>query len=86
MTDNAGLGLSLVGFMLTWTTSVVLLATWLAGKFRGLEKIIYHEMEKHRVEDDRQFRTLSTKIQRLEIKAFGFTESPLADGMNGSSK
>ncbi len=30
-------------------------------------------MDKHRIEDDRQFRAHGTKIQRLELKAFGFT-------------
>lgn len=73
MNDAGMVILAVVGFLLTWTVTVVSLVVWLTGKFRDLEKIIYHEMDKHRTDDDRQFRTLGTEVMRLKIKVFGFT-------------
>lgn len=70
--------LAIAGAVLTWTTSVIILAGWLHAKFRFLESTIYREMEKRRALVDREFRIIETKMQRLEIKAFGFTTSPLS--------
>lgn len=64
---------AIIGLVITWTGSVIALVVWLTGKFRYLEKAIYREMDKHRREDDHQFNAHTTRIQRLEIKAFGFT-------------
>lgn len=77
--SDPSLAMAIVGFMLTWTVSIVSLVVWLTGKFRDLEKIIYREMDKHRTEDDRQFRAIGTKVQRLELRAFGFTEAPATE-------
>lgn len=73
MHDTATLTLAIIGALMTWTGSVIALVMWLTGKFRSLERTIYHEMDKHRREDDRQFGSQGTRIQRLEIRAFGFT-------------
>lgn len=73
MNEQVMLVLAIGGAVITWTASVISLVVWLTGKFRSLEKVIYREMDKHRREDDDQFKIQGTKIQRLEIKAFGFT-------------
>ena len=48
-------------------------ALWLESRFRRLERLIYIEMDKHRREDDEKFDRLGVKVQRLELKEFGFT-------------
>lgn len=73
MYDTSMLILAIVGSVLTWTGSIIALVIWLTGKFRELEKLVYREGDKHRREDDIRFRLHGTKIQRLELKAFGFT-------------
>ena len=85
MSEQAMLLIAIVGAIITWTGSVVSLVVWLTGRFRSIEKVIYHEMDKHRREDDRQFNEHATKIQRLELKAFGFTMSGSSGGpsLNG---
>lgn len=77
--SDPSLAMAIVGFMLTWTVSIISLVMWLTGKFRDLEKIIYREMDKHRTEDDRQFRAIGTRVQRLELRAFGFTGTPATE-------
>lgn len=49
---------------------------WLESRFRSMEKLIYREMEKHRQDDDTKFSNHGTRIQRLELKEFGFTQIP----------
>lgn len=78
MNESATLIVAIIGLIITWTGSVIFLVLWLTGKFRSLEKALYREMDKHRREDDRQFGNHAVKIQRLEIKVFGFT-GPAAD-------
>lgn len=73
MNEVAQLVLAIIGSIIVWTTSIVGGVIWLTGKFRALEKIIYREMDKHRKEDDVHFYAHGTRLQRLEIKAFGFT-------------
>ena len=48
---------------------------WLSAQFRRLERLIYIEMDKHRRDDDVQFDDHGRRIQRLELKSFGFTNS-----------
>ena len=48
-------------------------ALWLSAQFRRLEKTFYAEMDKHRREGNVQFDDHGKRIQRLEIKNFGFT-------------
>lgn len=82
MTETVTLIILVLGAIVTWTTSVILLVLWLTGKFRGLEKALYREMDKHRREDDRMFDGHQTRIQRLELKTFGFAvtgDPPPAD-------
>lgn len=78
MNENATLIVAIIGLIITYTGSVIFLVLWLTGKFRFLEKALYREMDKHRREDDVMFARHTGKIQRLEIKLFGFT-GPAAD-------
>lgn len=61
--------LAAIGFLFTWTCTVVTMMIWLSGKFRGLEIAIYKEAAKSHSEIDR----LKSRVQRLEIKIFGYT-------------
>jgi len=49
---------------------------WLTSQFRRIEKTIYREMDKHRREDDARFHDQGVRLQRVELKAFGFTKAP----------
>lgn len=69
MHDTATLILAIIGSVITWTGSVIALVLWLVGKFRHLEKAIYKESQKHKT----SLTNLTTRVQRLEIKLFGFT-------------
>lgn len=76
MNGNGGsleLMVIIIGALITWTGSVISLVIWLTSKFRYLEQTIYREMDKHRREDDKQFDDHGRKIQRLELRAFGFS-------------
>lgn len=77
MHETATLTLAIIGAVITWTASIISLVIWLTSKFRYLEKTIYREMDKHRRDDDAMFRYQGTKIQRLEIGVFGFTNEGL---------
>lgn len=83
MHDTATLILAILGAALTWTLTIIGFAAWLGEKFRVLERTIYREMDKHRREDDRQFNQQGTKLQRLELKVFGFTNHPVSDPARG---
>ncbi len=82
MNESASLTLAIIGAVITWTGSVIALVIWLTGKFSSMESVFYGEMDKHRREDDRQFSIHATKIQRLELKSFGFTHNPLDNGVD----
>lgn len=73
MHETATLIVTIILAMITWTATVASLVLWLTSKFRALEKALYREMDKHRREDDRQFNVHATRIQRLELRAFGFS-------------
>lgn len=73
MHDTASLTLAIIGAILTWTASVISLVIWLTGKFRSLEKSFYTELDRRRTSNDLRFEKITTRVQRLEIKAFGFT-------------
>lgn len=71
MTEVPQLILAIIGAVVVWTTSIIGGMIWLTGKFRHLEKTIYREAAKHSV----TLYAHNTRIQRLEIKAFGFSGS-----------
>lgn len=75
MSDHASLILAIIGSVLTYTVSIIALVNWLNGKFREVEKLIYRETQKHRRENDDELEDHAIRIQRLELKAFGFTNS-----------
>lgn len=68
MNEVAQLVLAIIGAVIVWTTSVIGGMIWLTSKFRNLEKTIYRESAKHSI----SLYAHNTRIQRLEIKAFGF--------------
>lgn len=73
MNESISLGLAIFGAVLIWTTSVIGGMVWLNAKFRSHESILYRELAKLRRELAAMNYSYNTRIQRLEIKAFGFT-------------
>lgn len=49
---------------------------WLQTQFRRLEKNFYAELERHRIKNDGTFQDHRDRIQKLELKNFGFTKHP----------
>ena len=78
MHDSMELPFLIFGALATWTGSVIGLVLWLTGRFRSLEAALYRETNSLRWESDRKFNANQTKIQRLEIKVFGFTPAAIA--------
>lgn len=76
MFDTATLVLSILGFGVLWTSSIIGGMVWLNAKFRNVEKAIYREDERHRTRNDAEFEETKLRIQRLELRIFGFTEAP----------
>jgi len=73
MTEITQLILAIIGAILVWTTSIIGGMVWLTGRFRMLEASIHRESNKNRQMFEAQLHLHSSRIQRLEIKAFGFT-------------
>lgn len=78
------IAVSLAVLVITYTSSVGAMVLWLANKFRQLEKLIYKEMEMVRKENmslrrdmDRRIEGLGLRLQRLELRLFGFTQTPV---------
>lgn len=69
MHETATLALAIWAAILTWTVSVISGSVWLNSKFRHMEKTIYREGEKH----NKNLTSLAIRVQRLELKLFGFT-------------
>lgn len=80
MHEATQLILAILGFALLWTTTVVGVVVWLESKFRRLEKLFYKELYTHTEEDDSKFENHGRRIQRLEIKSFGFTHAGIDQG------
>jgi hypothetical protein len=72
MNEATNLILAIFGAIMVWTSSIVGAVLWLSGKFRGVEQTIYKEMDKLRREVEARHYNINTRIQRLEIKLFGF--------------
>lgn len=51
-------------------------AMWLNSRFSKMEEKFYRALEIHKREDTEKFETQAQKIQRLELRAFGFTKVP----------
>lgn len=73
MAETTNLVLAIFSAILVWTCSVIGGMVWLNAKFRGVEKTIYREADKLRREYEGRLYGHNTRIQRLEIKAFGFS-------------
>lgn len=80
MHDTATLALAIWAAILTWTISVISGSVWLNSKFRHMEKALYRESEKHSV----ALTKLATRVQRLELKLFGFTPVVFEDAVDKS--
>ena len=70
--------IAIAGLGFTIVCTAVASGFWFAWQFRRLEKVFYREMDKHRDEDDTMFKAHDLKIQRLELKTFGFTPVDVA--------
>ncbi len=62
--------------VVVYTSSIIGLVMWLSNKFRAVERIFYRELSGYKARSDHNFLAYGLRIQRLELKAFGFTESP----------
>lgn len=79
MNDTPMLVLAIFGAIMVWTTSVIGGIIWLNTKFRSIETIVYRELEKYRNRYDTHLYANDTRLQRVELRLFGFT------GGNGAS-
>ncbi len=81
--STASLTLAILSALLIYTGSVISLVLWLSNRFRALERTLYKELDRRRTLSEGKFFQLGTKIQRLEIKAFGFTGPALLEPTDG---
>lgn len=70
------LGWDTLAIMGTIGSCAFLSALWLSARFRSVEKLIYKEIAIHKEENAKEFQAQKLTIQRLELKAFGFTHVP----------
>lgn len=66
-------------FLVVYTGTVAGLVWWLATRFRSLEKLIYREAYKY----NRQLDALGLRLQRVELRLFGFTMAPGTEPYSG---
>jgi len=59
-----------------------MVAGWLEFRFRQIEKLIYREMHSIRKETSENFDDHSTRLQRAELKLFGFTNTGRSSNSN----
>lgn len=78
MTAEAGtqIVIAIASFAMVWTSSIIAGVIWLESRFRRVEGIFYKELDSHKTEVDEKFANHSQRVQRLELKAFGFTKTP----------
>lgn len=77
MHDTATLVLAILGIVITYTGSIIGLVVWLTGKFRHQEAEYWRGINKLNEELRNKLYQMSTRIQRLELRLFGFTTQPL---------
>lgn len=75
MPQEIAIAIAILGAIGGWTVTVVICTIWITGRLRELEKTIYREINKHREETESTIRNHGRRIERLEIKNFGFTAS-----------
>lgn len=68
--ETATFVITVIGAVLVWTTSVIGGVLWLNMKFGKIEKLVFREIHKVDVENQSQ----NMRIQRLELRTFGFIE------------
>jgi len=69
--ESATLIIAIIGALIVWTSSIVAMISWLNGKFRFLEQVIYKEDAKI----GKRISRIIVRTQRLEAKSFGVTHS-----------
>ncbi len=79
--SNVVILLSIIGALGTWTATVATLVYWLSNKFAALERCMLKQMSEHIINNEASFHSVSTRVQRLELKEFGFTVSGTNGGM-----
>lgn len=67
---------AIASFLVIYGATVASLVTWLSNKFRHLERTFYRELSAHNKHYEGIVAAHGLRIQRLELKAFGFTEAP----------
>ena len=84
MPNEVTVVLTLFGVLGTWTATVAALVYWLSNKFASLERCMHKSMAEHIIHNDAVFHQMAIRIQRLELKEFGFTSSAAnGDGIGG---
>jgi hypothetical protein len=83
---------SLAVLVITYTSSIGAMVLWLANKFRQLEQLIYKEIHQLRREAqgarreyEQRLEGMGLRIQRIELRVFGFTKHPADEGPGISS-
>lgn len=77
------IAVSVATLVVTYTASIVGMILWLSNKFRQLERLIFKEigwlrkdaMEARRMYEKR-LEGIGLRLQRVELRVFGFTKSP----------
>lgn len=73
--DAATFAFSVFGGLCLWTSTAIALGWWMASRFRRIEVLLFREIGKITEEYDAVLAKHRGQIQRLELKAFGFTSS-----------
>lgn len=70
------LDLQTLAIMGTIAGAAITSALWLSSRLNAIERLVYKEMDKHSRDDNARFDEHGRRIQRLELKEFGFTHTP----------
>ena len=75
MPNSVTVAMTIIGALGTWTATVAALVYWLSNKFASLEKCMLGQMTEYAQKNAEQFHHIAIRVQRLELKEFGFTSS-----------
>lgn len=70
-TDALALIVSILMAIGVYTASIVGLVLWLTSKFRGLEILIYKEMNSLKEETREDIKDIRDRLYRVELQTFG---------------
>lgn len=74
--EQIHLAFIVLGAFAGWTVTVIGATYWLAQRFRALEIMFYKALNTHKTDDAEAFQEIDRKLQRIEIKLFGWTKAP----------